>query len=197
MVLSGDAATSFEPPPAMPALVDLCHHRWAIPVIASLFRERGGRFAAMARGLGVSRESLRQTLGALAERDLALRNPGYGHPMRPEYLLSPEGERIGRACLGLVEEAAGRGVERVVRRKWSAPALAAMGLGAERFSEVRSALGGVTPRALTQALQSLETSGLLRRRVSGGRPAQVTYGLTQRGEPLAAACGALLEALGE
>ena len=48
----------------------LFHHRWSIPVLAQLHRSSGSRFVTLAKGLGVSRESLRQTLGALVEAGL-------------------------------------------------------------------------------------------------------------------------------
>jgi len=179
----------------MAALVDLCHHRWAIPVIAALYRERGGRFAALSRRLGVSRESLRQTLGALIERDLVLRNPGYGHPLRPEYLLSPFGERIGAACFALEEASQQAGVAAAMRRKWSAPALGGVALGAERFSEVRDALEGVTPRALTLALTALEEAGLVRRTLRSSRPPRAAHALTERGRVVGERVVGLLRAL--
>ncbi len=72
----------------MSTLVALFHNRWSVPILAELHRQRGSRFVTLARTLGMSRESLRRTLAALIESGLVGRNPGYGHPLRPEYVLS-------------------------------------------------------------------------------------------------------------
>ena len=72
----------------MSSLVALCHHRWSLPVLAEIGRTRGTRFATLTGRLGVTGESLRRTLAYLQEEGLVERNPGYGHPLRPEYLLT-------------------------------------------------------------------------------------------------------------
>src|SRR5947207_13068422 len=69
--------------------IRLFHHRWAVPVLAELRRERGSRFVTLANRIGVTRDSLRRTLSALIDDGLVERNPGYGHPLRPEYVLTP------------------------------------------------------------------------------------------------------------
>src|SRR6185437_15304195 len=83
-------------------LAQLFHHRWAVPVLAELHRWHGSRFVALHRRLGIGRESLRRTLAALAEQDLVARNSGYGHPMRPEYVLTAQGEAVAPACAELM-----------------------------------------------------------------------------------------------
>src|SRR4029450_5423618 len=88
---------------SMSSFVALFHNRWSVPILAELHRQRGSRFVTLARTLGLSRESLRRTLAALTESGLVGRNPGYGHPLRPEYVLTRAGERIATACGPLVE----------------------------------------------------------------------------------------------
>ena len=129
-------------------LIALCHHRWSAPVLAELGRTHGTRFVVLAKHLGVGRTSLRRTLDALVELGLVRRNPGYGHPLRPEYLLTSAGESVAARCERLL--AAVDGTRDVVLRKWSLPVLAALGQRA-RFSELRDALPGVTPRAATSS----------------------------------------------
>src|ERR671932_1580387 len=75
-------------------LIALFHHRWSAAVLAELRRTRGTRFVVLSKSLGVGRESLRRTLDALIELGLVRRNPGYGHPLRPEYLLTRRGEAV-------------------------------------------------------------------------------------------------------
>ncbi|MGH2451320.1 MAG: winged helix-turn-helix transcriptional regulator, partial [Candidatus Limnocylindria bacterium] len=69
----------------------LFHHRWAAPVLAELDRSRGSRFVTLSNRLALSRESLRRTLTALIDAGLVMKNPGYGHPLRPEYILTERG----------------------------------------------------------------------------------------------------------
>src|SRR3954467_4738348 len=74
-----------------PDLIELFHHRWAPPALALLAERDGARFVELQRKLGVGRESLRRALDALLELGLVRRNEGYGHPLRPEYLLTRAG----------------------------------------------------------------------------------------------------------
>jgi len=163
-------------------LIALFHHRWAAPVLAELERQKGSRFAALVGILGLGRESLRRTLDALIALGLVARNPGYGHPLRPEYKLTPHGEPVARRCRRLLEEL---GDEReLALRKWSLPVLVALQRAA-RFTELRDELPGITPRALALALKDLQTAGLVERVVDqGAYPPTVRYAATETARPL-------------
>lgn len=168
------------------SLIDLCHHRWGIPILAELQRSAGGaKFIAIQSALGLSRDALSRTLGGLMDLDLVLRNPGYGHPMRPEYLLSPSGEDAGPASLILWGAIKGERMEATAGRKWSLPVLWALSRGAERFSSAQRSLYTITPRALTLALRDLETEECVVREVTDERPPGVRYSLTDRGRRIA------------
>ena len=156
-------------------LIALCHHRWSAPVLAELGRTRGARFVVLVNRLGVGRASLQRTLAALVELGLVRRNPGYGHPLRPEYLLTPEGEEAASRCERLL--AAVDGKTGVLLRKWSLPVLVAL-RGNSRFSELREALPGITARALALALKDLERTGLVTRRVEETYPPSTLYAAT-------------------
>jgi DNA-binding HxlR family transcriptional regulator len=163
-------------------LIALFHHRWAAPVLAELERQQGSRFAALVGILGLSRESLRRTLAALISLGLVERNPGYGHPLRPEYKLAPKGEEVAARCRRLLEAL---GDEReVALRKWSLPVLVAL-RRTSRFSELRDELPGITPRALALALKDLQSAGLVKRIVDeDAYPPTVRYGATDTARPL-------------
>src|SRR4051812_19869059 len=85
-------------------------------------RTRGSRFATLTGTLGVSGESLRRTLAFLVEESLVARNPGHGHPLRPEYVLTERGTEIAPACADVL--AALGPNEAVGLKKWSLPVLA-------------------------------------------------------------------------
>ncbi|WP_425483542.1 winged helix-turn-helix transcriptional regulator [Flexivirga aerilata] len=55
---------------------------------------------------------------------------------------------------------------------------------AMRFSELRTALPGVSSKVLSSALQRLEEDRLVRRDVTCSRPPRVRYALTPAGESL-------------
>jgi DNA-binding HxlR family transcriptional regulator len=156
-------------------LIALFHHRWSAPVLAELERTRGARFVELVNRLGIGRESLRRTLAALITLGLVRRNPGYGHPLRPEYLLTRPGEDVARRCERLLEALDGNA--EVALKKWSLPVLAAL-RRPSRFSELRDALPGVTPRSLALALKDLERAGLVLRRVEETYPPSTVYAPT-------------------
>jgi DNA-binding HxlR family transcriptional regulator len=169
----------------MSTLVALFHNRWSVPILAELHRQRGSRFVTLTRTLGLSRESLRRTLTALIDSGLVGRNPGYGHPLRPEYVLTTAGERIGSACRPLVEALRRGELEEIGLKKWSMPTVLALAGRPRRFSELREELVGVTPRALALALKDLETAALVERRVTKDYPPATSYRLTPLGRSLA------------
>jgi DNA-binding HxlR family transcriptional regulator len=154
-----------------------------MPLLTELHAVGGGsRFVPLLHALGASRDSLRQTLGSLVHEGLVMRNPGYGHPLRPEYVLTARGRRVAPACAALVAALRREGVEDVGLKKWSIPVL--LELSSERrFAELREALGA-SPRALTLALKELAEAGLVERRVHHGFPPTSSYRLTRRARPI-------------
>jgi DNA-binding HxlR family transcriptional regulator len=157
-------------------LIELFHHRWAPPTLALLGERGGARFVELQRRLGVGRESLRRAVDALIDLRLVRHNPGYGHPLRPEYVLASRG-RDAAEIVGRVLDAADPDV---LLRKWSVPVLAELG-PERRFSELHASLPGITPRALALTLRQLEDARLVRREVLPSRPPSTVYRPTARG----------------
>lgn len=157
-------------------LIELFHHRWAAPALALLAERGGARFVELQRRLEVGRESLRRALDALIAAGLARHNEGYGHPLRPEYVLTAKGRRIAGIAAGIVDV----GDPDALLRKWSVPVLAELG-DERRFTELRDGLTGITPRALALALQDLEATGYVDREVRNTRPPTTVYRPTARG----------------
>ena len=56
--------------------------------------------------------------------------------------------------------------------------------GPTRFGALRRAVGGVSPRVLTERLRRLEEAGLVFRDYRPSVPPEVSYGLTARGREL-------------
>jgi DNA-binding HxlR family transcriptional regulator len=181
-------------PKRLARFVALFHHRWAVTVLAELHRLGGGKYVTLVNRLGVSRGALSQTLNHLIDERLAMRNPGYGHPLRPEYVLTKRGLRVGRDCISLSDRLAEVGIDATGLRKWSGAALLSVADGCDRFGEIRDALHGVTDRALTLALKDLAAAGLLERRILDAYPPQPVYALTRTGAALEATLRELLAA---
>jgi DNA-binding HxlR family transcriptional regulator len=160
-------------------LVELFHHRWAAPVLALLDERGGARFVELQRKLGVTRESLRRALDALVDLDYVRRNEGYGHPLRPEYLIT----EAGRSASLLAARVSDSSARDTLLRKWSVPVLASLD-EPRRFSELRVTLPTVTARALALALRDLEDAGLVRRDVLPTRPPSTVYRPTRRAAPV-------------
>jgi len=140
--------------------------------------------------------------------DFVQPNPGYGHPVRPEYVLTDRGGLIGPDCLWLVEWMRGREIGDECLRKWPLPVLLAIGVrcgvgeksksgtaDGARFGEIAAILLGVSPRALSMAMDVLVDADLVRREVIDGRPPGTRYHVDLAGlellpslRRLAAAC---------
>lgn len=166
------------------SLVELFHHRWAVPIIAELHRRQGERFVYLAHHLVVSRETLSQTLGYLARHGLVRRNPGYGHPLRPEYLLTETGEALGPYCLRLANLMNQTNQTAVGLKKWTMPILYWLGTSddAGRFSHLLRSHPSLTPKALSDSLKLMEDSELISREVTSSFPPSTRYSLTVAGK---------------
>ena len=169
---------------SLAALIELVHNRWSVPVLAELHRTGGTRFVTLCRRTGAGGEPVRRALTRLVTRGLVARglvsrNPGYGHPLRPEYVLTPAGARIAPACALVLDELAALEIGDIGLNKWSMPVLAAL-RAERRFSELRGELPGVSPRALTLALKALAEAGMVERTVLASYPPQTVYRLADR-----------------
>ncbi len=72
----------------------------------------------------------------------------------------------------------------VLGKKWTALIVRCLLDKPQRFSHFSELVPGLSDRLLSQRLQELETSGMVKRRVSSERPLKVEYALTARGEAL-------------
>ncbi|MFF3301213.1 winged helix-turn-helix transcriptional regulator [Streptomyces sp. NPDC002908] len=71
-----------------------------------------------------------------------------------------------------------------VANKWALLIIEALGERTLRFSEVRSAVEGISHKMLTQNLRMLERNGLVERTVYPTVPPKVEYTLTEPGQGL-------------
>ncbi len=68
--------------------------------------------------------------------------------------------------------------------KWSALIIRELTIGSRRFSELEAALPGISPRTLSQRLDSLQQQEVITKTVFKEVPPRVEYKLTAKGEDL-------------
>ena len=163
----------------------LFHRKWTILILAELKRQGGSKFVTLQNRLGIGPSALRQTLEFLVEREVIVRNPGYGHPMRPEYILTDQGRPVAEKCKALVDAVDDRKVLRILLMKWSLPTLMALGNGGLRFSELRNCLTTITARALTLFLKQAQAAGVIDRKIVSEYPPAAEYRLSKKATRLA------------
>jgi DNA-binding HxlR family transcriptional regulator len=79
----------------------------------------------------------------------------------------------------------------LIGRRWSGAILQVMRGGVVRFSDLASAIPGLSDRMLSERLKELESEQLIERRVIPETPVRVEYRLTAGGEAL----GEILDAV--
>ena len=173
---------------ADPLLVQLGSHRWLVPLLADLAAHKGARFVELIHRLGLPRDSLTRTLDAAATIGWVQRNPGHGHPLRPEYVLTEVGAAAAARSATIAAAQSAIGLPPDATTRWTLPLVAGIGAGHDRFNALSRLLAPATPRALSQGLSALGERGLVRREVVDMRPPTSRYGLTERGQVLAGAC---------
>jgi DNA-binding HxlR family transcriptional regulator len=75
-------------------------------------------------------------------------------------------------------------VMEIVGKRWSSGILLALGMGAERYTEIERRVQGLSGRMLTVRLRELEDAGLVERTVEATMPVSVRYHLSARGMEL-------------
>ncbi|MBX3402374.1 MAG: helix-turn-helix transcriptional regulator [Phycisphaeraceae bacterium] len=172
-------------------LITLCHRAWALPVLAEMHRADaagmgGARLVALSYTFGASPNAIRSSLDHLIALGLAAPNPGHGHPLRPEYILTKRGARLAPACAALDDSLLLFRLRQEAMHKWALPTIhAAAVLRPARFTALGDQLRGITDRALSQTLRLLTAGGVLRREVREGFPPVPLYDLTGTGEAIA------------
>jgi len=158
----------------------LTRYRWSLSTLAELRRSDGAKFVTLIRKLNASDRAIRQSLDYLAEQGWVERNPGYGHPLRPEYIVTPGGSSIGSFAVSI---AAKLGPDRahLATDRWALPVLASMESWPQRFNELQQRNAPVSPRALAMTLKQLVEVCLLKRTVTEGFPPSVAYELASDG----------------
>ncbi|MET8143396.1 helix-turn-helix domain-containing protein [Sphaerisporangium sp. NPDC005288] len=87
-------------------------------------------------------------------------------------------------CYELVADCRMRAATDLFAHTWDPVVLAALRPGPRRRRELRVSIGGISDKALTEALHRLLANGLVARRAYAEAPPRVEYGLTGLGRSL-------------
>ena len=170
------------------SFVNITSRAWALPILSSLHAGVPGRQAPLMTATGASRTAFAQSMEHLIELGLVERNPGHGHPLRPEFRLT---------ALGANPASLAAQVQRVVtvqdqdllRKSWTLPVLSSL-QSAHRFNDIKRSLQTITDRALSQSLKTLETRDWVQRRVDDtARPPRSLYSPINTGERISQIVG--------
>ncbi len=145
-------------------LVKVTSRAWSLNILALMHSGIPGRQAPLLSASGASRTAFTKSLVYLIDLGLLERSPGHGHPLRPEYRLTPKGtefaviaDKIAKAVPSNIEFA-------LLRRAWTVPVLA-VSQKPRYFTEIKNDLGLITDRALSQSLQQLHARHWLHRQI--------------------------------
>jgi len=73
---------------------------------------------------------------------------------------------------------------KIVGDKWTALILRDLASGTKRFGELQSSLVGISPRTLSQRLESLAEHKIITKQAFAEMPPRVEYSLTEKGRGL-------------
>ena len=149
-------------------LVKLTSRAWSLKILALLHAGVPGRQAPLLAATSASRTSFASSLGHLVQLGLLERNPGHGHPLRPEFRLTGNGVEAAETASRIVKAVLDDGEFALLRRSWTVPILALTDTP-QRFSVIKSDLATITDRALSTSLHQLEARDWLQRDIDTSR----------------------------
>ncbi|MCJ8332669.1 MAG: winged helix-turn-helix transcriptional regulator [Epibacterium sp.] len=154
--------------------VNITSRAWAVPILAHLHAGIPGRQAPLLAATGASRTSFAQSMDHLIKIGVIERNPGYGHPLRPEFRLTPLGVSAAKLAKQICLVSQGDDQD-LLRRSWTLPVLASLHTP-RYFIEIKQDLSPITDRALSQSLKAMEARNWVCRRVdAASRPPRSQY----------------------
>ncbi len=146
-------------------LVKLSSRAWSLNILALLHDGVPGRQAPLLAATSAGRTAFALSLEHLVSLGLVERNPGHGHPLRPEFRLTASGIIAAEMASRIVKAVPDDTDFTLLRRSWSVPVLA-LTAKPMRFSELKTGLSKITDRALTTSLVQLEEKSWLRRDIN-------------------------------
>lgn len=145
-------------------LVKLTSRAWALDILAAMHRGVAARQVPLLAACGAGRTAFGASLAHLIDLGFLMRNPGHGHPLRPEFKLTPKGAVAAGMAARVLDQVREDPARALLRKRWTLPILAQATLPV-RFSRLRAGLAPVTDRALSTSLLDVEEHGWIRREI--------------------------------
>jgi len=82
-------------------IVKLCSRSWSLTALGLMADGVSGRVSPLAAAAGCGRTSMGASVEHLVDLGLLERNPGHGHPLRPEYRFTEQGAYVADWALEL------------------------------------------------------------------------------------------------
>ena len=156
-------------------IVKITSRAWSLEILATIHSGVPGRQATLLSSIGANRTAFTKSLIHLVNLGLLERNPGHGHPLRPEYRLTIEGARIAKVAGNIVDIVPSDEEFALLRRAWTIPVLTVVQTPT-RFTEIKSELFSITDRALSKSLDQLQELKWLQREIDiEVRPPRPSY----------------------
>lgn len=163
--------------------VNITSKAWAMPILSNLHAGVAGRQAPLLAATGAGRTAFGQSLNHLIALGLLERNPGHGHPLRPEFRLTPQGVTAA-AIAHRIHSVADEGDQDLLRKSWTLPVLTALH-APSYFNQVKRSLLPITDRALSHSLKSMEERNWVARQVDEtARPPRPLYSAINTGRAI-------------
>jgi DNA-binding HxlR family transcriptional regulator len=161
-------------------LVKIASKAWALTILSLIHRGVPMRQAPLLMASGAGRTALAQSFRHLVDIGLVERNPGHGHPLRPEFRLTRAGVDAAALAHAVLVDT-GEADRALIRRAWTVPVLTALA-EPTRFIDISTRLTPITDRALSQSLKAMEDRDWVRRVVDAeARPPRPVYRAVNRG----------------
>lgn len=156
-------------------LVKLTSRAWSLKALALIHQGVPARQAPLLAASGASRTTFVNSLKHLEELGLLERNPGHGHPLRPEFRLTARGHALAPLAHQIEGQITDKEGAILLRKTWTIPLLAVTH-APKAFSVIKRDLGAITDRALSQTLQDLSAHRWIERHVeTQARPPRPYY----------------------
>lgn len=173
-------------------IVNLTSRAWSLPILAALHSGISGRQAPLLHATGAGRTAFAQSMAHLIEIGLIERNPGHGHPLRPEFRLTDSGVKAAEIAHNIQATTQPQHFP-LLRRAWTVPILSSL-TEPRQFKDIKTRLPSVTDRALSQSLKLLESHTWIDRRVDiQAHPPRPIYSAANSGKRISEVTQHLVE----
>lgn len=162
--------------------VEVLRCKWNLRLLRALHRT-SLRYSALKKHVGgIAIKVLNERLRRLSASGLIVRRAYPGYPLRVEYALTSQGQRLG-SQLELISARNGTpgSLDAVLRCKWMLAIMQSLHHHRLRPRDLKRQLPGISNKILTERLRELRRWGLIQRRVYQDSPPRVEYAMTRSG----------------